>query len=424
MSRKLLASMAVVAMLLLSACILAVGDQSKFAPTIPVMSIETDKGTSIESKEIYVRCTIDVSNTDGEHDLESVDGKIRGRGNSTWDVPSYWYMPKKPYRVSFDQPVDLFGNGSATDWTLIANYTDQSLTRNAAAYAVGRAVEAPYTTTAQCVDLYLNGVFQGLYLVCEQVEIGENRVDIEKDYTVLDTGYLIEMDVNAYTEKEAGRDYFVMSDDAFGERAYKIRDTGKQWTQDNFDFIEGVFGDAWAALHSGIWTDTASHIDTDSFARTYIVNELFNTQDVTDASFFMYRPVGGTIHSGPIWDFDNSSGNATNLKSKDPGYMWAAETNPWYAALLEYPEFRTLVGSLLAEKQDAIRDAIDSETGYALSHPQDYKKNFEKWPVRGALVGSNPLEFLVIDEWSGHVHYLRDWLYASLDSMTEVYCSS
>lgn len=423
MRRRFLIAMVLVAVLLLSACILAVSDQSKFEPTLPVMSIQTEDGAEVVSKEAYVDCTISVSNADSSYTFENADGKIRGRGNSTWDVPSYWYMPKKPYRISFDQPVDLFGNGAATDWTLIANYTDQSLSRNAMAYAVGRAVDAPYTTTTQCINLYLNGVLQGVYLLCEQVEIGESRVDIDKDYTSLDTGYLVEMDETAYGEREEGVEYFTMSDDEFGQRAYRIRDMGKDWSDENFDYIEEVFNDAWDALHSGSWSLVVSRIDADSFARTYIVNELFNTQDVTDASFFMYRPAGGTVHSGPVWDFDNSSGNATNLKSKDPRYLWAAETNPWYAALLSYPEFVQMVSDILNEKQDAIRDAIDEQASYALSHAVDYKKNFEKWPVRGALVGSNPLEFLVIDEWRDHVAYLSDWLHASLDYMLGIYCS-
>ena len=41
---------------------------------------------------------------------------IKGRGNSTWDLPT----TKKPYNIKFEEKVDLFGFGKAKKWSLIA----------------------------------------------------------------------------------------------------------------------------------------------------------------------------------------------------------------------------------------------------------------------------------------------------------------
>lgn len=182
------------------------------------------------------------------------------------------------------------------------------------------------------------------------------------------------------------------------------------------------FNAAWEALHSGDYSRMVQYIDTDSFARTYIVNELFHTQDIADASFFMYT-VGGSdkIYSGPIWDFDNSSGNATNLVSKDPDKLWACDENPWYHALLQYPEFREEVCTILADRSDDIRSCISDLTGYIISKEVDFQENFVKWPVVGALTGSNPLEALAITEWENYVYYVRDWLLESLSHLNGVY---
>lgn len=222
--------MAVVALVLLCGFIIAYDDGNDFNPTLPVVSIETEDGDPIVSKDTYLDCSVTVSNSLDIYNFSDAPAEIRGRGNSTWDVPSYWYMPKKPYRLSFDAPVDLFGNGSATDWTLIANYTDQSLSRDLYAYSIGDCIGSSFTTSTQCVNLYLNGTYQGLYLVCEQIEIGDGRVEIESDYRYTDTGYLVEMDATAPGERTEGVEYFRMSDD-LGSRCYRIRDMGRgNWT--------------------------------------------------------------------------------------------------------------------------------------------------------------------------------------------------
>ena len=70
---------------------------------IPVISINTDEGKSIVSKEEYINATvtIDASGVDGWflpegfESLEPTRAEIKGRGNSTWD----W--PKKPFKLKF-----------------------------------------------------------------------------------------------------------------------------------------------------------------------------------------------------------------------------------------------------------------------------------------------------------------------------------
>lgn len=59
--------------------------------------------------------------------------------------------------------------------TLIANYCDPSLIRNYLAYTVGAGLEniRETTTLVQFVDVYLNGRYDGVYLICEQNETGK-----------------------------------------------------------------------------------------------------------------------------------------------------------------------------------------------------------------------------------------------------------
>jgi hypothetical protein len=67
-----------------------------------------------------------------------------------------------------------------------------------------------YTTTVQFVELYLNGQYDGVYLLCEQTEVGSTRVDISDDLDNTDTGYLIELDARAPDEGTLDREYFTI----------------------------------------------------------------------------------------------------------------------------------------------------------------------------------------------------------------------
>ena len=75
---------------------------------MPVLAIYTENQQDIVSKEEYIDCEVSVSNANDKVSFENKVGKIRGRGNSTWTESD-----KKPYRLKFDEKIDLFGNGKA-----------------------------------------------------------------------------------------------------------------------------------------------------------------------------------------------------------------------------------------------------------------------------------------------------------------------
>ena len=108
----------------------------------PTLYIITEDYKDITSKEEYINCTISVDDINyPEYNLNCSKARIKGRGNSTWG------MPKKPYRIKFDEKTNLFGNGENKDWTLIANYCDPSQIRNYLAYSIGSIFDNLYYTT-------------------------------------------------------------------------------------------------------------------------------------------------------------------------------------------------------------------------------------------------------------------------------------
>ncbi|KAA6321724.1 hypothetical protein EZS27_028659, partial [termite gut metagenome] len=152
---------------------------------LPVIGIDTENNAEILDKENYVTATFTLSDaTFPENDLKEKETGIRGRGNSTWGYP------KKPYRLKFDKKVSIFGLGEAESWVLLANYLDPTFIMNTVALELGHRVGLPYTNHAHHVEFFLNGSYQGSYVLTEQVQVNEYRVDIDEK-----TDFLVELDL-------------------------------------------------------------------------------------------------------------------------------------------------------------------------------------------------------------------------------------
>ena len=120
---------------------------------LPTLYVDTEDGASVKSKETYVKCTVRYVDSEGITLYDAAN--IRGRGNSTWN------LAKKPYRLKFDKKQRFLGadRAKAKSWTLLANYADKSLIRNAIASYIGTFAGQPFTPAAQFADLVLNGEY-------------------------------------------------------------------------------------------------------------------------------------------------------------------------------------------------------------------------------------------------------------------------
>ena len=90
------------------------------------------------------------------------------------------------------------------------------------------------------------------------------------------------------------------------------------------------------------------------------------------ASVYMYKPRGGKLHFGPMWDFDLAAGSANragNVVSSSSFYLKnnlgvsaqqdTSNGKTWFNRLNEYPSFRAAV----ADRWDEIQGSWTS-TGY------------------------------------------------------------
>ena len=118
--------------------------------------------------------TMRLYTAEGQLDAAAMVDSLQGRGNSTWQP----WLDKKPYSLRLGGDTDLLGMGAASRWVLLANAFDLSNLKNKIAYDLAEDAAMEYSPSSQWVDLYLNGIYSGLYLLSERNEIHPNRVDV------------------------------------------------------------------------------------------------------------------------------------------------------------------------------------------------------------------------------------------------------
>ena len=407
--------------------------------SLPVFIVNTQDGQPILDKENYVTCEVTVRNTDKEFCFEQAAAGIRGRGNTTWN------LSKKPYKLKFDKKVDLFGNGKAKKWTLIANHADPSLIRNYMVYSLGAEESGllnnvMYTTKVEFVELFLNNEYLGVYLVCEQVEAGSTRVDIDEDIVDKDgninvnVGYLLESD-NSYAASEGieNQDYFRINDKVY---AIKSPDTEEDdYLEHKEEFVGFIKQKTTEAINTIMLENTVENyeqvkrlVDINSFVDGYIIDELVDLADREYSSYYIfYDSADGKFYRGPIWDYDSSIGNAAYHYpggESDKMHFEKEVDNTWYYNLLKFDEFKQAVIDRLNElkENDNFENFVNQTIDLLLLNYRAFERNFLLWDILGKneaeLANWNSEPVREIDTWKGQVEFVRKWL---LDSFKYLY---
>ena len=425
---------------------------------LPVMTINTEGGVDVTSKEYYITCDITLNDTETDNSIGGQLAEIKGRGNSTWTK-----FDKKPYKFKFDKKQNLFGYGKEKTWVLLADARDYSLVRNMLALNASLTMsELEYTSQGQSVELYVNGEYQGVYYLCEQIQVKENRVNITQEDEDLiqnpeDLGYLIEMD--AWVSEDCGGknnvpsygitsdgDVFVRVDDGM-YNGYGIKDPEDLFFDENgnfdkenaapyLEYIQAYLVDSMAAVSGSDYEAVCELIDVKSFAQAYIIYEWFKNPDTNYSSVYFYKDAGGKLVCSPVWDFDMAVGNVTHKSGagtnaqnfRDTSYLWSSMKNTWFRELLEFQEFRYLVGTELAANADTLRASIASDLAYVRTHIDAYEKNFEVWNLIGNTSATErmgawsvPAEFKAFATYEEHLDYIENYLEQSLQNLINTY---
>jgi len=288
----------------------------------------------VDSKEIWVAgCDMQIWNA-GAYNAEYPNTHLKGRGNSTWYEP-----PKKPYAIKLDKKAEVLGMPKHKRWVLLANYMDYTHLRTETAFYMGRSSRLDYTPRIRYVEVVLNGKYQGLYQITEQLKVDANRVDIAPD------GFLLEIDV---LDPEGEVFFRIPSIEEYAHINIKAPDVLTDspefvYVRDFLtEFDRLLAGDDFADPQTGY----LKYIDLDSFVDWYLINEITKNQDSDFySSCYMHFDREDKIKMGPLWDFDRSLGNY-HYAPDESLYRydgWLTRNASWYSRLFEDARFRAQV---------------------------------------------------------------------------------
>jgi hypothetical protein len=384
---------------------------------LPILSISTANGARITSKEVYVPASLALTDTSGATLLQA-SLEIRGRGNTTWEL-----LPKKPYRLKLTTASSVLGMPSNRHWVLLANYSDKTLLRNDITFALSRMAGMAWTPRSQFVQLRVNDQYDGVYQLAEHVRVGTDRVNIQ-EMKVADTsasaitgGYMIE------TDERRGEDFCFNS--TITAMVFCVGNPETlllpAWSKQRA-YIQNYIARTDSALFGAQFADTTvgyrAYIDMESAVNYYLIQEIVKN---VDGNFrfgaFMYKPRGGKLTFGPVWDFDLAIGNV-NYQGADTPTGWYVRNSMWYTRLFQDPAFRARVTERWNElRRDgtitALQRMIYSRGNY-LALVQ--RENFNRWPILATYVWPNRV---VTGSYEGELTAANTWLETRLAWLTQ-----
>lgn len=406
---------------------------------IPVMYLDVNNDIkTIDSKKEYknVNCRVVV---DSETVLNA-NGKVKGRGNSTWS------LEKKGYTLKLNDSTSILGMGKSKKWALVANHSDKTLLRNQLACYLGRNVYTNLKWTPDCkrIHLVLNNEYLGEYLIIESIDIANNKVNIQdiskvcnnpgkyKDVNndgkvdYLDGGFLLEYNLRAdenFNFKSIKG--FTLSlktpdtDDFDDENTLQIVEN---YIEDMYNTAEKQLYDNWKSKDPDIY---AKYIDLDSFVDYFILNEFtLNTDSILQnySCYMYYDPSIQKFCLGPIWDFDISMGNYKNTNVDVTKKMFLS--SKWIQMLMNNKDFRTRVKMRWEETQYMLYNTIDSYLmEQAILNTSEAELNFNRWNVLGTKILYNDDDCVNRTTYQEEIDYLRDWLKARFEFENELFLS-
>ena len=366
-------------------------------------------------------------------DFNDYDGHItiERRGNS-----SQW-NDKRPYRFeTVDQDgennnVELLGMPEENDWVLYAPWQDKTMIRNVLAYQLSNDM-GRYASRTRYVELYLNGDYQGIYVLMEKIKRDNDRVNISKlnpeeiEGDDLTGGYILKFDWFFTGDNIGGfqSDHDGITYNYHYPKPSDIVPEQEEYIQNYIDDFENIM---LSSNYADSITGYPSIMNVESFVDFILVQELAKNVDAYRLSTYIYKDkdsIDNRLTAGPVWDFNHGFGNCDYGQTWEPE-NWLLEYNPeggdqmsfWWELLWQDENFRAKVSDRYSElrsnifSESHIFEIIDNSV---VDMGESINRNFLKWPVLGIYLWPN---FQVFDTYEEEILYLKSWISQRLSWM-------
>ena len=310
-----------------------------FAQTydLPIVFIDTKGECLDQSVTEKIPATMKVLDGVSNNVADSAKGtrydigiKVRGQSSAKFPKPGYSIEVRDEKGEGMD--VSLFGLPPADDWVLHGPYVDKSMMRNALAHWLFRQA-GHYSPRTRHFDLYINGVYRGVYVLIEKIKRGKYRVNVSKlketdisgddvtggyiwafDKTGTNTGGMGMEDINKEGFSTADGLNVIMH----YPKKENLQTEQQAYLKKYLEDLENLFKNGKNGSGYENYVDMTSALD-------YVLHEeVTNNSDSYWCSFFLHKPKdskGGKVTLGPAWDF--------NLAMSNGGGMGSTSTDGW-----------------------------------------------------------------------------------------------
>ena len=319
---------------------------SAFAQTydLPIVFIDTKNKCLDQNVTEKIPATMSVLDAATNNVADSAKGthydigiKVRGQSSAKFPKPGYSVEIRDDKGEGID--VSMFGLPPADDWVFHGPYVDKSMMRNALAHWLFRQA-GHYSPRTKHFDLYINGVYRGVYVLIEKIKRGKYRVDVSKlketdisgddvtggyiwafDKTGTNTGGMGNEDINKEGFKTADGLNVIMH----YPKKENLQQQQQAYLKKYLEDLENLFKNGKNGSGYENYVDMTSALD-------YVLHEeVTNNSDSYWCSFFLHKPKeskGGKVTLGPAWDFNLAMSNGSqpenggNNNGGNNGFNW------------------------------------------------------------------------------------------------------
>ena len=417
---------------------------------LPIVWIDVNGAMILKDERITAHMKI-IHNGDGKmnygdtvaHPNQRIDYEgyiaIRYRGNSSFA------HSRKPYNFrpltapleegGEKKKVKILGMGKDNKWALLAPYSDRSMIHDMLAYNLARPW-MEYTPQGRHCELYLDGIYYGVYVLVEMVSKGKYRLNLDDPGTEGDEltgGYIMEVDRNEppvyisnyhpvtnsgviltnkyvffqfsspdYEDLVASQISYIKSriyamETSFASSDYCNPETGYKKYIDVMNFIDYQLSE-----------ELAHNVDAYRFS-----TKLFKRRDSIDPRFKLVLwdlDLGyGTPYYSGAWRTDgwsyqlNDTLYADNNSILIPFWWYKLNSDPEYTAALKnrWAEYRKA-----NFREDRLMAVIDSMVTELKSYGA-IDRSSRAWPRWGKYVWPN---YYVSSSYDDEIAHLKQWI--------------
>ena len=414
--------------------------QTELGTPLPIVNINTNGVPIPDEPKIDGQIGI-VWNGDGNINdftasANEYEGNIRieKRGQSSLFVyPKNHYLFELVDENGEDKDASFLNFPAEEDFILHGPYSDKTLMRNVLVFDIANQM-GQYASRTRFVELQINGLYEGIYVMMENIKRDKNRLDIAKlraediSGDELTGGYIFKIDkdtpdwlsqydmVNNPGVKLHFQHVSPSDEDIMPEQRAYIKNYVDSFERAMFNPLVPVDGKYYHDF-----------IDIESFVDHFLLVEFAKDVDAYRFSTYLHKDKdsnGGKLKCGPVWDFNISLGNGDFCSAWDPeGYIYYVHCgtgNPfWWNKLFQEPRFRDHAKCRWEELRETIlhQDAIFAliEENRAILNPA-VDRNFDRWPILGEYVWPN---YYVTESFGSEINVLKQFIVDRLNWMDQ-----